>query len=84
LDFLRGKVQLDEKAAYNVRYRIKNKLKDFIYLQLPLIIDYERKSSSPLMKKNESVIILRESVFCHERQQENNAGMLYAQTAKDG
>ena len=59
LDFLRGKVQLDEKAAYNVRYRLKKKLKDLAYLELPLLLDYERRTSTSLMKKNESVIILR-------------------------
>ncbi len=83
LDYLRGKVQLDEKAAYNMRYFLKRKLKDLAYLELPLLIDYERRSSTSVMKKNESVIILRESVFCHERK-ENNACMLYARTAQDG
>jgi len=63
LDFLSGKVQLDEKAAYNVRYRLKKKLKDLAYLELPLLIDYERKSGTSLMKKNESVIILQGPYF---------------------
>jgi hypothetical protein len=58
LDYLGGKIQLDEKATSNVRYRLKKNLKELAYLELPLIIDYEQRSAgTPLMKKNESVII---------------------------
>jgi hypothetical protein len=58
LDYLGGKIQLDEKATSNLRDRLKKKLKELAYLELPLIIDYERRSGgTSLMKKNESVII---------------------------
>jgi hypothetical protein len=64
LDYLGGKIQLDEKATSNMRYRLKKKLKELAYLELPLIIDYERRSGGTLlMKKNESVIILRKGIF---------------------
>jgi hypothetical protein len=56
LDYLGGKIQLDDKATSNVGYRLKKKLKELGYLELPLIIDYERRSGgTSLMKKNESV-----------------------------
>lgn len=60
LEYLGGKIQLDEKATSNLRYCLKKKLKELAYLELPLIIDYERRSggTSP-MKKNESVIIFQ-------------------------
>jgi hypothetical protein len=57
--FLTGKIQLEGQALHNARYRIRKKLENFAYLQLPLLSDYERKSNSPLMKRSESVIILR-------------------------
>jgi hypothetical protein len=36
-DFLLGKIQLDGKAATNARHRIRKKLKDFAYLELPML-----------------------------------------------
>lgn len=56
LDFINGTLQLEGKAAVNARHRIKKKLKDFIYLELPLLIDYQRKTS-PLVEIGARVII---------------------------
>lgn len=52
LDYLSGKIQLDGKEAANARFRINKKLKDFFYLELPLLENqgYFDDKSTSLMK----------------------------------
>lgn len=53
LDYLSGKVQLKGKDAVNARYRIKKKIKHLVYLELPLLLDYQQRTSSPLVEIEE-------------------------------
>lgn len=53
LEYLNGKLELNGKRAANARFRINRKLKDFFYLELPLLensgyLDSSRRKSTSL------------------------------------